>query len=139
LDGGSAWYFLNKGFLCNGKFFEDDTLDPGNLYTATEMTFCLVDHLQPGRLHAHGPFVFPPCLTHVLPVGPNQSITATLDQGRARLTIRSNNITLGVINGVVGADLRFFCMYSAPTIAGLINFLLYIFILCADGTPLTLC
>lgn len=29
LEQGRAWFFLNKGFLCNGRAFEDDTLEPG--------------------------------------------------------------------------------------------------------------
>ena len=29
LQRGSAWFLLNKGFLCDGGSFEDDSLDPG--------------------------------------------------------------------------------------------------------------
>ena len=28
LDRGKAWFLLNKGFLCDGRAFEDDSLDP---------------------------------------------------------------------------------------------------------------
>jgi len=28
LERGSAWFLLNKGFLCDGGAFEDDSLDP---------------------------------------------------------------------------------------------------------------
>lgn len=52
----------------------------------------------------------------VCPVGPNQHVTAALDIARGRLTIRSSNVTLGILNGVIGSDLRFFCMCSLRAI-----------------------
>ena len=32
LEPGNAWFFLNKGFLCDGRTFRDDTLDPGAIF-----------------------------------------------------------------------------------------------------------
>lgn len=56
------------------------------------------------------------CADVLCPVGPNQHVTAALDIARGRLTIRSSNVTLGILNGIIGSDLRFFCMYSLGAI-----------------------
>lgn len=46
LQRGSAWFFLNKGFLCDGGSFEDDTLDPGRSAQCTGLALPGIDRIR---------------------------------------------------------------------------------------------
>lgn len=70
LNPGSAWFILNKGFLCDGKTFPDDSLDP---------------------------------------FGVGETIKVTFDRERGRLIFLRNEISVGIVDGLAGEDLRFCC------------------------------
>ena len=107
LGRGLAWFVLNKGFLCDGGAFEDDTLDPIGASVRVRVCVCVVCvcvcvHVPACTLNQRAISV------RTLP-GKNERITAVLDLQRGQLSFSAKGQTLGIIEGISGEGLRFFC------------------------------